>query len=89
MIKQRTGEYPFLWPKVGAIGEPLGLRWNCIGVERDAQRFDSRDGALALGKDAVAVGGLPLCLLLPLCLADEAGAAHPVEGNLGHPGDID
>ena len=30
-----------------------------IGVERDAQRFDSRGGALALDKDAVAVGGWP------------------------------
>ena len=26
---------------------------------------------------------------LPLCLAEEAGTAHPVAGNPGHPGDVD
>jgi hypothetical protein len=30
-----------------------------IGVERDVQRVDARGVALALDKDAVAVGGLP------------------------------
>jgi hypothetical protein len=33
--------------------------------------------------------GAPTSPQLPLCLADEAGAAHPVGGNLGHPGDVD
>jgi len=33
--------------------------------------------------------GAPTSPRLPLCLADEAGAAHPVGGNLGHPGDVD
>ena len=30
--------------------------------------------------------GAPTSPQLPLCLADEAGAAHPVGGNLGHRG---
>ena len=30
-----------------------------MGVERDGQRVDARGGALALDKDAVAVGDLP------------------------------
>jgi hypothetical protein len=33
--------------------------------------------------------GAPTSPQMPLCLADEAGAAHPVGGNLGHPGDVD
>lgn len=30
--------------------------------------------------------GAPISLQLPLCLADEAGTAHSVAGNLGHRG---